>query len=148
EGDWKRAGGRLHRLQGMVIFELPQDPDPTAFADAIWRDSYEADQHLLHLGRSDGPVCWTLAGFASGYLRYASGREIYCAETRCRGKGDALCRMVGRPKEEWGDEVATFFQKRCLETSLEKVREALKSAEQKLAKKKSELERAGAPVAS
>jgi two-component system, NtrC family, response regulator HydG len=147
EQDWRRAGGRLHRLQGLVVFELPNDPDPRAFAESIWRDSYEADQHLLHLGRSDEPVCWTLCGFASGYLSYGNGREIYCAETRCRGKGDALCRMVGRPKEEWGEEVSSFFEKRCLESSLEKVREALKSAEQKLAKRKSELQRAGAPAA-
>jgi DNA-binding NtrC family response regulator len=144
--DWRRAGGRLHRLQGLVVFELPSDPDPRLFAESIWRDSYEADQHLLHLGRSDEPVCWTLCGFASGYLSYGNGREIYCAETRCRGKGDALCRMVGRPKEECGEEVSSFFEKRCLESSLEKVREALKAAEQKLARRKSELQRAGAPA--
>jgi hypothetical protein len=24
--------------------------------------SYEAEQHLLHFGRSDVPVCWTIAG--------------------------------------------------------------------------------------
>jgi DNA-binding NtrC family response regulator len=148
ERDWRRAGGRLHRLQGLVMYEVPADADPKNFAEGIWRESYEADQHLLHLGRSDGPVCWTLCGFASGYLSYSNGREIYCAETRCRGKGDALCYMVGRPKEECGEEVAAFFEKRCLDSAMEKVREALKATEQKLAKRKSELQRAGAGPAS
>jgi hypothetical protein len=146
--DWRRAGGRLHRLQGLVIPEPASDGDPRNFAEGIWRDSYEADQHLLHLGRASEPVCWTLCGFASGYLSHSHGREIYCVETRCRGQGDALCRMVARPKEEWGQEVSSFFEKRCLDSSLEKVREALKAAEQKLARKKSELQRAGVTPAA
>ena len=53
--EWRIAGGRLHRLQGMVTFE-PVDPSartgPEPFADAIWKDSYEAEQHVLHLGRA------------------------------------------------------------------------------------------------
>ena len=73
---------------------------------AVWQDSYEAEQHLLHQGRADEPVCWTLTGFASGYLSRAHGRDIYCMEDRCRGKGDAVCRLVGRPLEEWGDAFA------------------------------------------
>jgi hypothetical protein len=34
-------------------------------------------------------VCWTLAGFASGYLSRAYEQEVYCIEERCRGTGDA-----------------------------------------------------------
>jgi hypothetical protein len=30
--------------------------------------SYEAEQHLLHFGRSEVPVCWTICGLTSGYL--------------------------------------------------------------------------------
>jgi two-component system, NtrC family, response regulator HydG len=149
ESDWRRAGGRLHRLQGMVIPETPQKSDvqPPPFAEGLWHDSYEAEQHLLHLGRAESPVCWTLCGFASGYLSYSNGREIYCVEDRCRGKGDAVCHMIGRPKEEWDDEVVKAFGKQCLDASLEKVREALKAAEQKLARRKSDLVRAGVPPA-
>ncbi len=148
EQDWRRAGGRLHRLQGLVVFEVPAHSEvhPPPLAESIWRDSYEAEQHLLHLGRATQPVCWTLCGFASGYLSYSHGREIYCAEDRCRGAGDSLCHMVGRPKEEWGEEVTKAFDKPCLDSSLQKVREALKLAEQKLARRRSELARAGAPT--
>ena len=88
------------------------------------RTSYEAEQHLLHLGRAEEPVCWTLTGFASGYLSRAHGRDIYCLEERCRGKGDAVCRVVGRPIEEWGEAFADhlpFYKKACLESALAQV---------------------------
>src|SRR5688572_25621558 len=43
ETEWKRAGGRLHTLQGLVRFEKPpaHDGKPEPFAEAIWQDSYE-----------------------------------------------------------------------------------------------------------
>ena len=108
-------------------------PKPIAFA--VWQDSYEAEQHLLHLGRADEAVCWTLTGFASGYLSRAHGREIYCIEDRCRGKGDAVCRLVGRPLEEWGDAFADhlpFYGKACMEASLTQLTDELKRVERTL----------------
>ena len=99
EDEWRRAGGRLHTLQGLVRVEASHEStgSPKPIGDSIWQDSYEAEQHLLHIGRADEPVCWTLTGFASGYLSRAYGRDIYCIEERCRGKGDAVCRLIGRP---------------------------------------------------
>ena len=135
--EWRSAGGRLHRLQGLVLFEpVPKSDAPGApFAEAVWRDSYEAEQHLLHLGRADEPVCWTLAGFASGYLSCAYGREIVCCEDRCVGKGDAICTMVGRPREEWpkerGAELA-YYEQRSLDDALQRVTDALRRSETKL----------------
>ncbi len=134
EQEWRSAGGRLHRLQGLVLFEpVPRSEAPDApFAEAVWRDSYEAEQHLLHLGRAALPVCWTLAGFASGYLSCAHGREIICFEDRCVGKGDAICTMVGRPREEWSDgrkaELA-YYDQPCLDDALQRVTEALRRTE-------------------
>src|SRR5512132_843650 len=135
--EWQRAGGRLHRLQGLVLFEpVPKGRDPLApFAEAVWRDSYEAEQHLLHLGRADEPVCWTLAGFASGYLSCAHGREIVCFEERCVGKGDAICTMVGRPREEWSEARAAelaYYEQGCLDDALQRVTDALRRSETKL----------------
>ncbi|MEM1414833.1 MAG: XylR N-terminal domain-containing protein, partial [Myxococcota bacterium] len=108
--DWRRAGGRFHRLQGLVDFQpVPaEERAPDALAEALWHDSYEAEQHLAFLGRSDAPVCWTLTGFASGYLNAAFGAEpspILCLETRCVAQGDAVCRMVGKRLHDWGDEI-------------------------------------------
>lgn len=110
EREWKIAGGRLHMLQGMVVFEptpgeavahAPGEP----FADIVWHRSYEAEQHTLHLGRSDEPVCWTLTGFASGYLSYSNGREIYVLEDRCAGAGDPHCHALGRERAAWGSAI-------------------------------------------
>jgi DNA-binding NtrC family response regulator len=135
EREWRIAGGRLHRLQGLVSFE-PVTPsqrlDPDAFAEAIWRDSYEAEQHVMHLGRATQCVCWTLAGFASGYLTYVTGTPVYCTELRCVGRGDAVCHMVGRRAAEWGDrleEIRRPYDEDCLDESLEELRATLKRLE-------------------
>src|SRR4029450_126546 len=119
-----RGAAALPTLQGIVRAEItrPWATDGSApVAEGIWHDSYEAEQHLLHLGQADEPVCWTLTGFASGYMSCVYGQQILAIEDRCRGKGDALCRAVVRSKEEWGPEVEThlpFYQKACLDSAL------------------------------
>src|SRR6187551_1684749 len=46
EDEWRRAGGRLHTLQGLVKVEPISRTGPDApFAEGLWRDSYEAEQH-------------------------------------------------------------------------------------------------------
>jgi DNA-binding NtrC family response regulator len=145
--EWRIAGGRLHRLLGLVRFEpgtaqAAETGLPPPFAEAIWHESYEAEQHQLHFGRSDEPVCWTLCGFASGYLSCCNGREIVCVEDRCAGKGDALCTMVGRPREEWDGAhagILAFYERECLETALKRVTGALRRVERRLKSRESEL---------
>ncbi|RKH12285.1 sigma-54-dependent Fis family transcriptional regulator [Corallococcus praedator] len=147
ESEWRRAGGRLHTLMGQVRverIERTEKDGPEPFAEAQWRDSYEAEQHLLHLGQADQPVCWSLTGFASGYLSYCNGKPIYCAEMKCVGKGDALCQIVGRPAEEWSTECAEvmrFYETQCMEGVLGQVTEALRQAERKLRAKRQSLAR-------
>jgi two-component system, NtrC family, response regulator HydG len=146
EQQWKTAGGRLHKLQGLVVMEpIARAPgEPAPFAEGIWKESYEAEQHLLLLGRASEPVCWTLTGFASGYLSFCNGREIICAETRCVGKGDATCHMIGHSREEWGaagEEHASFLRKQCLDAAIEGLTARLKATESKLRKKTRELSR-------
>ena len=145
--EWRIAGGRLHRLQGLVRFE-PIAPEPSnngaihPFAEGIWHDSYECEQHLLHQGQADEPVCWSLAGYASGYLSYAFGEKIYCVETECRGRGDAVCRMVGRTVADWGETIEPhlpFYEHDCLDLSLRQVRDALTAAEQLLRQRRGNL---------
>ncbi len=147
EREWQIAGGRLHMLLGLVSIERPvQAPGgaPEPFAEAIWHESYEAEQHLLHVGRSGEAVCWTLAGFASGYLSYANGREVYCIEDRCRGKGDPACHVVGRFREDWGAAIEPhlpFYEKESTDSALEVVASALRSAERRLRARREELAR-------
>jgi transcriptional regulator with PAS, ATPase and Fis domain len=75
----------------------------------------------------------------SGYLSHTGGKEIYVLEDRCLGVGHAACHLLGRTREEWGDEHAeelAFFDsgrlEECLDVSLGRVTETLKAAEKKL----------------
>ena len=145
--EWIKAGGRLHRLKGLVTFRpVPREAGapPRHFSQAIWEDSYEAEQHLLHFGLADEPVCWTLTGFASGYLTAVHGRSIRVVEETCVGKGDAVCRMAGEPEEEWDEATRRSLaglSERCLEGELARVRDALRATEAKLKARRSELTR-------
>ncbi|MBL9037655.1 MAG: sigma-54-dependent Fis family transcriptional regulator [Archangium sp.] len=147
EREWRVAGGRLHRLHGMVTFE-PVAPSeaasPPAFAESVWRDSFEAEQHLVHHGQADTCVCWMLVGFASGYLSRVNGRTVYCLETACRGRGDAVCRMVGRPKEEWPEAVQSelaFYESDCLNETLKHLQTELKKVDRRLQQRTREMKR-------
>jgi two-component system response regulator HydG len=135
--DWRNAGTRIHTLEG--LFHIESGGDPLSKAGSMLFASYEAEQHLLHFGRADAPMCWTICGLTSGYISRTAGKEIYVLEDRCTGKGDAACHLFGRTREEWGDERAEelrFFEPKrlaeCLDVSLHRVTETLKAAERKL----------------
>jgi DNA-binding NtrC family response regulator len=152
EEDWCRAGTRLHTLEGLFRVE-PGSQGALSKGGATLLGSYEAEQHLLHFGRSDVPVCWTICGLKSGYLSRSTGKEIYVLEDRCMGKGDAACHLVGRTREEWGDERSEelrFFEpirlKACLDVSLHRVTETLKAAERKLRERRRALVRVAPDV--
>ena len=147
--EWQQAGGRLHQLQGLVRVEpVARGGASSPLAEALWHDSHEAEQHLLHIGRAQQPVCWSLVGFASGYLSRVHGRAIICFEERCVGKGDAVCSVVGRPREEWGEDRAeeiALYEEQCLTAALDKLAAELRRAERKLRQRKLSLDRARAP---
>jgi hypothetical protein len=136
--EWRRAGPRLYTLEGLFRTQAGSE-DPLTPKGAMVLASYEAEQHLLHFGRSDSAVCWTICGLMSGYFSRTNGKEVYVLEDRCLGEGHAACHLLGRTREEWGDERAeelTFFDsgrlKECLDVSLSRVTESLKAAEEKL----------------
>jgi transcriptional regulator with PAS, ATPase and Fis domain len=136
EAEWRRAGGRLHNLQGHVIVDVPkkapEGEGEDLFAWSLWKQSYEAEQHIQHLGRADECVCWALTGFASGYMSYANDREVIALEQKCVGKGDAVCLVVAKFKENWGKEIETtlsLLESKNLERGLEVAVEALKQRE-------------------
>ena len=151
--DWRRAGARIHTLEGLFRVEAGSE-GPLSKRGVMLAASYEAEQHLLHSGRSDVAVCWTISGLTSGYISRSSGKEIYVLEDRCMGKGDSACHMLGRTREEWGDERAEelgFFDAKrleeCLEVSLQRVTETLKATERKLREHRRALVRVAPDVA-
>jgi two-component system response regulator HydG len=138
EEDWRRAGPRIHSLAGLFRVEVGSE-DPLTQKGALLLASYEAEQYLLHFGLADQAVCWTICGLISGYVSHMAGKEIYVLEDRCMGRGDAACHIIGRTREEWGEEHTEelrFFQparlKECLDISLQRVIDSLKAAERKL----------------
>ncbi len=150
--DWRRAGTRIHALEGLFRVELGSK-GALSKEGVTLVNSYEAEQHLLHFGRSDVPVCWTIGGLTSGYISRSEGKEIYVLEDRCMGRGDAACHLVGRTREEWGDERAEelrFFDssrlQECLDVSLHRVMETLKAAERKLRERRRALVRVARDV--
>ena len=102
-----RAGLTLHRLEGIVHAEplqLSFDPAGGSFgATVAWRNSYEAEQHLLQHGPGTAAVCWTLVGYISGFASASVGADVYFREMECVGKGDARCVLVGRRATGWGE---------------------------------------------
>jgi DNA-binding NtrC family response regulator len=136
--EWRRAGPHIYTLEGLFRTQ-PGSEDPLSKKGAMLLASYEAEQHLLHFGRSDSPACWTICGLMSGYVSRTNGKEIYVLEDRCLADGHAACHLLGRTREEWGEERAeelAFFDsgrlKECLGVSLSRVTESLKAAEEKL----------------
>ena len=145
--DWQRSGARLNTLQGLLRFDLAAK-GPLSKAGCTATGSYEAEQHILHLGRADRPVCWALSGLASGYLSRATGKKIYVLEDRCVGKGDAYCRFFGRTREEWGaerDDELSLMSAECvsiaLNDRLHEMIESLRTTEKKLREHKRALVR-------
>ena len=136
--EWQRASTRVCTLQGLFRAQVGQD-DPLTDEGAMLLASYEAEQHLLHFGRAEEAVCWTVCGLVSGYLSQAAGEEIYVLENRCLGQGHAACRLLGRSREQWGEEHAdslAFYDaerlEEALDVSLGRVTASLKAAEKKL----------------
>jgi transcriptional regulator with PAS, ATPase and Fis domain len=104
-----RAGIALQRLEGIAraeIVRLEHDAKSGRFhGEKLWHDSYIAEQHLNHYGKSPAPVCWSLVGYASGYTSASLGQEIYFQEHECLAQGAARCTVVGKDAESWGDQL-------------------------------------------
>src|SRR5256885_2359206 len=109
DDEWRSAGTRIHALEGLFRVE-PGGGGPLSRTGSMVAASYEAEQHLLHFGRSDVPVCWTICGLTSGYLSRIAGKDTYVLEDGCAGKGDAACHVFARSREVWGDERAEELQ--------------------------------------
>ncbi len=139
------TGPKLHMLHGLLKIPNSRSSDGNGdvpLVESDWTDSYEAEQHLLHLGRSEEPVCWTLTGWASGYVSYRTGREVYFIEDKCVGRGDAYCHVIARFKDKWGEEIEPhlpFYQVESLDEMLKGLNKQLIETEKQLQDRKRKL---------
>jgi len=101
-------GPRLREIEGFVrnqaIDRIQFNPQTGEFwGDYYWQASWEAEAHQAHFGVVGEPACWMMIGYACGFTTLLMGRPILWRETECVAMGDARCRVVGRPLEEWED---------------------------------------------
>ncbi|MEZ5098771.1 MAG: XylR N-terminal domain-containing protein [Thermoleophilia bacterium] len=105
-------GPAMHAWEGLVHADplaLRFDRDGGIVdAAGTWTNSLEAEQHRRLALPVDGPVCWTLAGYASGWGSSLLGVPVLVLETACVGAGDHVCRWRIRELAAWGDEAAAF----------------------------------------
>jgi transcriptional regulator with PAS, ATPase and Fis domain/predicted hydrocarbon binding protein len=104
-----RAGTKIKALMGVAKagIETLELDEKTGFfrMDLTWRDSAEAEEYLSEIGKAKEPICWILAGHASGYASYCLNKEIYFVETKCMATGGHFCRALGKDEKSWGEEI-------------------------------------------
>jgi purine catabolism regulator len=109
EMDWLYTGPHIHEMTGNVrvdVSTLQFDPKTKEYySEGFWQYSYEAEQHIKHFGLHHEPVCFTLVGFAGGYVSEHLGRRVIFKEVECIGKGDPQCHWIAKPVEDWGDDI-------------------------------------------
>jgi DNA-binding NtrC family response regulator len=146
--DGLRAGAMLHALEGIVRADVRRvdfDDESGRFEEDVhWHDSYEAEQHTHHYGKSSDPVCWSLVGYSSGFASACLGKEIYFRETACSAQGARHCSAIGQDLESWGSEAAairTDFQSASLGEEVERLRDAVRTRARELDRRERLLER-------
>ena len=146
--DGLRSGAMLHTLEGIVRADVRRaeyDEASGRFEEEVtWHDSYEAEQHIHHYGKSASPVCWSLVGYSSGFVSACLGKEIYFRETTCAAQGHRHCSAIGRDVNGWGVESETIraeFQAASLGHEVERLREAVGKRLKELDRRERLLER-------
>ncbi|UCE24355.1 MAG: sigma 54-interacting transcriptional regulator [Candidatus Zixiibacteriota bacterium] len=139
--DWLRAGARMHELMGVVNVSIKKlRVDELArrlYLECTWKNSAEAEEHLMEVGPAAHTVCWKLTGYASGFATYCLGKSVYFLERACQGKGDRDCRAVGMDADSWGAEInphLPFFEAEDIKGNVEHLMEQLRLKSQELEK--------------
>ncbi len=115
--------GHIKDMQSERVIEMSDSETiKSILGKGKWIDSFEANEHLKHHGKSETPVCHTLTGYASGYMSTVCKRTVIVKEISCIGKGDAECCFEARLQEGWGDgiqEELNYYQEANIIEELE-----------------------------
>jgi DNA-binding NtrC family response regulator len=143
-----RAGAMLQTLEGIVRVDVRKtdyDAATGRFEEQVaWHDSYVAEQHVHHYGKTESPVCWSLVGYASGFASACLGKEVYFRETSCAAQGAKHCVAIGRDAESWGadlDAIRADFQAATVGHEVERLHEAVSKRLKELDRRERLLER-------
>ncbi len=139
-----KYGPVLHSLKGHVLakitnLELVEESGQLLDfkMEGTWTHSYEAIEHVNNFGLAQEPVCYTLVGYASGYISKITNQTILFKEVECEGMGAKNCRWIGMPAKKWGPKEAEqlrFFQNPPILQELEIAHEKLLEERNVLAK--------------
>jgi transcriptional regulator with PAS, ATPase and Fis domain len=141
-----RAGPVLHALMGVTSSNMTalewDERDSRFYAEIIWMDSAEAEEHMEVFGMSDYPVCWILCGYASGYASFCLGVNIYFSEKKCRAAGSPECMAVGMDRKSWGSglkEFQSYFEAEDIKERVMKLTEELRKKNRMLERNRERL---------
>jgi hypothetical protein len=101
------AGPRLHSVEGVVQVEPVRFEFDALkgqfYGEFLWRNSVEDEQQIAQHGIGHEAACWMQIGYASGYASAFLGRLIVYREVECHSSGAEVCRIIGKPIDEWDD---------------------------------------------
>ncbi len=139
--DWLKFGPQFHELTGQVLVKAKtvyyDKETEDYFAEGYWYYSYEAEEHIKHFGFHHEPVCFTLVGFAGGYVSTHLGKRVLFKEVECIGKGDPYCHWIAKKVEDWGEEMAGethFYEVENLAQELDRAYQRIESQKEMLKK--------------
>lgn len=116
-----QIGLELHSFEGMVKAEITKSKidweQGSFYGEVKWHGSWEAESHLDSYGISKCTACWSLVGYASGYVSRFFKRFIVFKELQCRCQGHDYCIVEGKPAEEWEDEEYNQYFKSSYDTA-------------------------------
>ncbi|WP_196426946.1 XylR N-terminal domain-containing protein [Paenibacillus validus] len=96
------SGPVLATMEGIVTVEIEALDiiEGEFYSHGYWKHSYEAEEHIRHFGRSDEAVCYSIVGYASGFLTKVLGKSVLVKESRCKAKGDDCCYFIAKTVDE------------------------------------------------
>ncbi|MEI3611175.1 XylR N-terminal domain-containing protein [Pseudogracilibacillus sp. SO30301A] len=124
------AGPVLHTLLGVVTAnpdKIELDEDYLCFT-GTWENSYEALEHISHYGHSEDNGCWTLVGYASGYLTETFGKDVIAYESQCIGRGDPICRFVAKTLDVYdtqANKMMKYYKADSIDRELNRIQKEL-----------------------
>lgn len=104
-------GPVIHSMKGYVVSKTTKlevnnkNNRLKLHMEVTWENSYEAAEHLNQIGVSTCPVCYTLTGYASGFVTGATGEKTIFKEVSCRATGNKECMAIGKSQFLWGNEI-------------------------------------------
>lgn len=113
-------GPAMHGLEGIVrstITEADFDWEKGSFEGKVdLENSWEVEAHLEAFGQEESATaCWTVVGYASGYVSRFFKRYVVFREIECCCSGAKKCRIEGKPIEDWDPELVVDFLSRSQE---------------------------------